>query len=158
MANTQTTTLSQANCRKVFVQRDFSQVCIVLYIASPEQMFEGVWSSVRHQIPSWAWGENWQVAIWLHHHTIIVIAVINWQVAIWLHYQHPQLALRRGWKGLLLHVTIWLTCSFLLLSFQGIVRDVWLVWPLTSSISARRLTMRNASRRCRDLCMSKTNR
>jgi len=25
MANTQTTTLSQANCRKVFVQRDFSQ-------------------------------------------------------------------------------------------------------------------------------------
>ena len=26
MANTQTTTLSQANCRKVFVQRDFSQV------------------------------------------------------------------------------------------------------------------------------------
>ena len=26
MAATQTTTLSQANCRKVFVQRDFSQV------------------------------------------------------------------------------------------------------------------------------------
>ena len=58
MANTQTTTLSQANCRKVFVQRDFSQVWISSLNLKSQQLFAGIWGAICNQIPSRAGGED----------------------------------------------------------------------------------------------------
>ena len=54
MANTQTTTLSQANCRKVFVQRDFSQVGNPLFCPKTQLslLFSGKWCPICNQIPS----------------------------------------------------------------------------------------------------------
>ena len=127
MANTQTTTLSQANCRKVFVQRDFSQVGNPLFCPKTQLslLLSGKWCPICNQIPSWAGGEDRSVLVRLHH-------------------QHAQLSLCWGWERLLFnvsmstgawHVTYVSIYNRLILSWNNsssdIARGVWLVWPPT---------------------------